>query len=126
MVTYEEAFLGLCSAPAGYRDSPEAAEVDDDDGPYIHMIYLVQYLLRRLHEGDGSALERAADQAEMILANGDEQAVNLATFGFLEDLTNAHFWGANQSASDLLQRLGPLARQTPSGLELARMGDFRK
>jgi hypothetical protein len=116
---HRDTVIGLMvAAYPAYRSSEQAARVDDDDGPYIQMASLVTYLLETLGRGDAEPLDRVAEVAELVLAEGDGDAKTLIAVGFVEDLTNRNLWPEGLSPAELRAHLGPLSLQTRWGWQL--------
>jgi hypothetical protein len=111
VVDSEGAWRALAIACPAFTASPEAATVDDSDGRYIWVAALTRYLVRRLAEGDAGELDRACAAIEVILADGDQAARNLANAGFIEDITNGNIHDLGTSPHDLIPHFGRLARQ---------------
>jgi hypothetical protein len=112
-----EAMALMVRACPGFR-SPEADQLEGEDGAYVQVAALVRFVLGRLGEGDANPLDQAAAVAERVLEDGDEEAKTLIELGFVEDLTNRNLWPHAIGPSDLLAHLGPRALQTRWGWQL--------
>ena len=121
VIRAEDALPLLQERVPGFVDSPEGQEVDDEDGTYIHVMYAVIYVHRRLHEGDDAPLAALLDPAEQFLGAADRQVRFLGSAGIVEDLTNRNYWADGLAASTLLDYLGPKAKALEDGVILAEL-----
>lgn len=115
----EQAFdLLMAACPSALADGAVdayAAAFEDADEPsrYVRTSALAQHLVACLESGSTAEVRSVADAIEVILADGDDDAVQLVRMGLVEDLQNTcshHDVGVD--GGDVAALLGPAGRRT--------------
>jgi hypothetical protein len=119
-IGYADVLPLLTEASPGYARSPERTHVDEQDGPYIHLLYFVLYLIRLLAEDETETFPAVFGMVDKVLCDGDARARDLIMAGFIESLTNGnHYRDVPVSPSDFLGWYGSLAREHEYVQEMA-------
>jgi hypothetical protein len=104
----------LISATPSFEMSVDAARVEVGDGEYLHITQFVRHLIRLLCAGETGGFDRTFETVERVLAEGEEQAIQLMWFGFFDDLLQPDLYESiDRQPADFGPWLGPLARRFP-------------
>lgn len=119
MLTYLDVVPLLAAACTTFPGSPEAADVDPNNGEYVHIGQLARHLIRRLDARDVDEFDCIFSIVEWVLSEGDPEARRLVNDGLLDDLFNPAFFEDEVcSPSEFLPWLGRRASRHPRARSL--------
>lgn len=88
VVGYLDVFPFLMAACPTFPGSPEAERADPNDGEFLVVGHFVAHLIRLLDEGTTDCFQAIFGVVEWVLTYGDQEARNLISDGFLDDLSD--------------------------------------
>ena len=114
MIGYLDVYPRLVAACPSYAESTRPKDADEDNGEFLRVGQVVRHLVDLLADDRTVELTAVFAVVEAVLEQGDDEAVELVSRGFLDDLANDELYrGSGKSPVDFLLWLGPRALLEP-------------